>query len=528
MNYIFTNGRLVTCETPGAMLNSSLLVARGRIAAIGSLDDCKHGSPEPFELIDLRGNLLLPAFTDTHTHFTEYAKNRAQIDLAGCSSVAGIRQRLETYRRTNPELPRWILGGGWDKNSLDEPQALNHKLLDEFFPHTPTALYSKDYHSRWCNTAALKAAGISSASPDPAGGRIHMDSAGHPTGILVETASEHLEKFIVPLSDEQTLRCLEQAAREIHKLGLVSVHSMEVPAGARVLEEFCSQSRLLRVCRHFYLEEFATLRDSGLRTGSGDHWYRLGGLKLFADGSLGSQTGAIFGEYPQSAGNRGILRHSGEEIHALAKQAAEHGFTCLVHAIGDRAVFTVIQALLRLQRSGLKAPSPFRIEHVQAIRPEDIPLLKECGAYCALQPVHLANDVDMIEAHWRQIRHEAYSFRSILSAGIPVGFGSDAPIETINPFAGIYSAVERRKNLDPREPAWLPEQRISVPEALHAYTLGAARVSGAESWSGSLTPGKVADLIVLKDFTALPPEYWLEASSLLTMLDGQIVFRDQI
>lgn len=266
------------------------------------------------------------------------------------------------------------------------------------------------------------------------------------------------------------------------------------------------------------------MRDSDLHTGAGDEWYRLGGLKLFADGSLGSQTGAIFGEYPHSNGNRGILRHSSDEIFTLAKQAAEKGFSCLVHAIGDHAVFTVIQALLRLKHSGTKAPSPSRIEHVQAIRSQDIPLLKECGAYCALQPVHLANDIDMIEDHWNQIRHETYSFRSILAAGIPVGFGSDAPIETISPFAGIYSAVERKKHLDPREPAWLPEQAISVHEALYAYTLGAARASGSELCTGSLTPGKVADLIVLPDYTALPSEYWLEASSLLTMLDGRVVW----
>ena len=528
MNYIFTNGRLLTCETPGAMLNASLLVAWGKIAAIGSLDECKRFSKEPFELIDLRGNMLLPAFTDTHTHFTEYAKNRTLIDLTGCASISEIRERLENYRRDNPELPRWILGGGWNKNIIDEPQYLNCQLLDELFPNTPTAIYSKDYHSRWCNSAALKAAGITVDSPDPAGGLIQRDHAGHPTGILVETASEGLEKFIEPLSDEQTFRCLEQAAREIHKLGLVSVHSMEVPAGARALEAFCSQSQLLRVCRHFYLDEFPYIRDSGQHTGSDDNWHRLGGLKLFADGSLGSQTGAIFGEYPHSKGNRGILRHSEEEIFALAKQAAEHGFSCLVHAIGDRAVFTVIQALLRLRQSGIKPPSPFRIEHLQSIRPQDIPLLKECGACCSLQPVHLANDVDMIEDHWRQIKHEAYSFRSILDAGIPVSFGSDAPIETISPFAGIYSAVERRKNLDPREPSWLSEQRISAHEAIYAYTLGAAKASEAEGWTGSLTPGKVADLIVLRDFTALPPDYWLEASALLTMLDGRIVFRDNI
>lgn len=480
------------------------------------------------DLIDLQGKALLPAFTDTHTHFTEYAKQKLQLDLAGVGSIAGIRERLEQYIQKNPKLPAWILGGGWDKNRTDAPQLINKDLLDEVFPHTPVALYSKDYHSRWCNSAALKAAGINASSPNPTGGVIQKDVSGEPTGILFETASEHLESLIVALSDDQTTICLEQASRDIHQLGLVSVHSMEVPLGAMVLEEFCSESRLLRVCRHFYLEELEAMIGSGKVSGSGDNWFRLGGLKLFADGSLGSQTAAIFGDYPHSNGNRGILRHSEEEIFDLASRAAKHGFSCAVHAIGDRAVYTVIQALQKLKDSGVKSPVAPRIEHVQSIRPQDIPLLKACGAYCSLQPVHLANDIDMLEDHWREMKHEAYSFRSILDACIPVGFGSDAPIETISPFSGIYSAVSRKKNLDPQEASWLPEQRIGVFEALFAYTLGAAQASATEDFTGSLTPGKAADLIVLEDFAKLPDEYWLEARSLLTMLDGRIVWRQGV
>ncbi len=508
------------------MRDGSLLVEKGRIKALGDLDHCRQLSSEACQIIDLKGNLLLPAFTDTHTHFTEYAKQLLQIDLSGVRSMAGIRTSLEDYRKRNPELPAWVLGGGWDKNKLDEPQYLDHRLLDEIFPATPVALYSKDYHSRWCNSAALKAAGISAASPDPIGGRIAKGPDGRPTGILFETASEQLENFIVPLSNAQTLGCLEQAARDLHKLGLASVHSMEVPAGARVLSGFCASSRLLRVCRHFYLEEFPALQASGLTTGSGDAWYRLGGLKLFADGSLGSQTGAIFGEYPHSPGNRGILRHSEAEIFELAREAAQTGFSCLVHAIGDRAVHTVIQAFQKLKESRIEPPLPPRIEHVQAIRPQDIQPLKACGAYCALQPVHLANDIDMLEDHWRGLKHEAYSFRSLLDAGIPVGFGSDAPIETISPVASIYSARARKKGLDPREPAWLPEQRISVYQALFAYTLWAAQAAGMQHFTGSLTPGKAADLIVLEDFSKLPEEYWLEARSLLTLLDGRMVWQE--
>ncbi len=528
MNYIFTNGRLLTCETPGAMVNASLLVADGRIRTIGSLEDCQHNSPGAYEIIDLQGNMVLPAFTDTHTHFTEYAKYHTQIDLIGCVSIAEIRSRLATYRHKNPALPHWILGGGWDKNSLDEPQYLNSRLLDEYFPDTPVALYSKDYHSRWCNSAALRETGIPDRQLDPPGGKIWRYDSGKPTGILSETASELVDSYIVPLSEEQTRQCLQETIREIHKLGLTTVHSMENETGAGILERYVRESHQIRVIRHFYSEQMLALAEAGKHSGDGDEWFRLGGLKLFADGALGSQTAAIFVPYPGSDNNRGILRLDADEMYRLAAEAADKGFYSVIHAIGDRAVSAVIKTFMRLKESHPDKSLLHRMEHVQSITLEDIPRLKQTGIRCAIQPVHLANDVDMIEKYWHSLREEAYCLKSLLDAGITLGFGSDAPIETINPFKGIYTAIERKSKLDPEAHTWFPEQRISVWEAIQAYTLDAAKLSGAEAHCGSIAPGKIADLIVLKDFTALPAEYWLEASSLLTMLDGRIVWREGI
>ena len=526
MSYIFTNSRLITCETPGELLDASLLVETGRIAEIGSLEDCRRASKEPCEVIDLKGNVLLPAFTDTHTHFTELARQLVQIDLSGCVTIGEIRSRLEDYRKNNPLQPRWILGGGWDKNSLDQPQQLDRRLLDEFFPDVPVALQSKDYHSRWCNSAALRETGLDTQKTDPAGGKIFRDATGLPTGILVETASDMLETYIVPLSEEQTLKCLSQTVSGIHRMGLTTVHSMEAAPGAEILERFVRESRQLRVVRNFYPEQLAALEAGGKRSGDGDAWYRLGGLKLFADGALGSQTGAIFAAYSDSPQNMGILRLDAEEMHRLVLDAAQKGFYSVIHAIGDRAVSAVIDAFLRLRESDPGPSLLHRVEHVQAIAARDIPRLKQTGVRCAMQPVHLANDVDMIEAYWPSLREEAYCFRSLLDAGITLGLGSDAPIETIDPCKGIYSAIERKNKLDPRAESWLPGECISVWEAIQAYTLGAAKLSGSQGWSGSLAKGKIADLIVLRDFTTLSTEYWLEAASLLTMLAGQPVYRE--
>ena len=523
MNLILHNAKIFPMEKVGESFIGSVLIEGDRISLIADLASCQAACRGKYELIDLQKKVLLPAFIDTHTHFSEYAKKRKQVDLSGLNSISEIRIRLEEFRRNNPVLPAWILGGGWDKNRLDYPEKFDKNLLDEFFPYTPVALFSKDYHSRCCNSAALKAAGINISSPDPQGGKICRDAQGEPTGILLETASELLEKHIIPLSNGETRKCMAETVPELHGFGLASLHSMEVPAGAQVLAEFCQNSHALRVCRHFYLDEFEAMAASGKKSGDGDDWYRLGGLKLFADGALGSQTAAMFDEYPNSNGNRGILRHSEEELLDLIEKAAQSGFATSVHALGDRAVFTTIKAFQKAKKWDL--PLPQRIEHVQSIRAEDVPELKNSGVFCAVQPVHLANDVELIERHWAQTKEQAYSFRSLLDAGITLGFGSDSPIESINPFWGIYTAITRKKALNPKEEPWLPEQRITVWEALHGYTLGAAAASSEAGLKGSIKPGKLADLIVIEDFTRLPDEYWLQARSLLTIVGGEILWR---
>jgi len=528
MNYLFTNALIFPMDVRGASIHDSLLVKNGRIALLGSWESCQAFADGPVAEIDLQRKVLLPGLIDTHVHFTEFAKQRMQVDLIGCTNIGEIRQRLVAFRDKHSVLPAWVLGGGWDINRIDEPKLVNRDLLDEIFPHTPVALYSKDYHTRWCNTDALQRAGFTDGRPAPAGGSLQRSSDGVLTGIVFETAAELLDKFIQPLSREQVKAAFEQAIKDIHKLGLVSVHSMEKNSDASTLEEYIRESGSLRICRYFYLEELEGMIEQGLRSYTGDEWFKTGGLKLFADGALGSQTAAILGEYPESDADRGILRHSEKELLQIASRAASHGIACAVHAIGDRAVRAIINTFIALRERFPQVELLSRIEHLQAIAPEDIPRLKESGAYCAMQPVHMANDIDMIEKYWPDIREEAYCLRSLVDNRIPLGFGSDAPIETIDPFKGIYCALARKSRMDPNVPTWLENQRITPWEALYGYTLGAARGADSQHFTGSLTPGKLADLIVLDDFLDAPEEFWLKARSRLTMLNGEIVWRDGV
>jgi predicted amidohydrolase YtcJ len=524
MNCIFTNARLLPVSTPGFNPHDSLAVREGRIAVIGSPSDCRAAFATKPEIIDLKEKILIPAFTDTHTHFVEFSKKSLQLDLHSCSSFEQIRARIDTFLSSHPHMPAWVLGGGWDKNILDEPAHITREFLDRHFPDIPVCLYSKDYHSRWCNSPALKRAGWSDDSPDPKGGKLGRHPDGRLNGILYETASELMSQHIIDPTEEETSAAIRDTIASIHRLGLASVHTMERRCSADILEKVIRADRSLRACWHFPFKELDRVIASGKASYEGDGWFLLGGVKLFADGALGSQTAAMLQPYPGDGANYGILRLSGDELYAIAERAAEHGLSCCVHAIGELAVRTVINAYLRLRQKHPAKHLLQRIEHLQSIDPSDLQDLKRSGAYCAMQPVHLANDIDMVERYWQPIRSHAYSFKSLSDIGITFGFGSDAPIETINPFHGIYSAIARRNRLDPSQPVWLPEQRINVFDAIRAYTLDATRGSRSEHRTGSLEVGKDADLIVLDDFTRLDQEYWLSAESLLTMVGGQIVW----
>ncbi|PKN78241.1 MAG: hypothetical protein CVU48_08890 [Candidatus Cloacimonetes bacterium HGW-Cloacimonetes-1] len=522
MEYIFTNGTILTMD-PGTASPEAVLVRDNLIAEIGNLASCKAAAKKTAKIIDLKSKVLLPAFTDTHTHFVELSKRKVMVDLSSCQSLEDVRGYLLRYRETHAASCSWILGSGWNKNIYPDRQGLTKRFLDQIFPDIPVALQSKDYHSKWCNSLALKIAGLDEASINPFGGIIEKDKNGVPTGILYEKAAELIDPHVVMPDKELLKDAIRRTIEEVYSLGLCGIHSMEPDHSWSLLSEVSNEGSSFRFCWHFPLDDLDSMIQKGVKSYTGDERLKMGGVKIFADGALGSQTAWMFDPFSNSATNTGVMRYTDAQLLEIATKAASHGIAVTIHAIGNRCVHQVLSTIFKINTLYPSSGLMHRIEHVQSIRKQDYSLLQASRAYCALQPVHLSNDIPLIEAYWNNITEQAYPFHDLLQLDIPYGFGSDVPIETINPFLGIYTALERKHALNQYRPSWMPKQKIDLASTLYGYTLGAAQGSCSEAVRGSITKGKLADLMVLEDFFELPNEYWLKAKSLLTMVDGKIV-----
>ncbi|MGI6198991.1 MAG: amidohydrolase, partial [Candidatus Cloacimonadaceae bacterium] len=348
---------------------------------------------------------------------------------------------------------------------------------------------------------------------------VKQDSEGIATGIIYEDATLHIERFYTPANPELIQNALKTELQELASLGIGSFHSMEGSSATEALQTAQQNGANFKCVWHFPLDMLDEMIAQGIRSYQAQGQFTIGGVKLFADGALGSQTAAMFAPYSNSDGNTGILRHSEAELDEIVSKAAKAGISSTIHAIGDRAVHTVIKVLKRHQAPNLL----HRIEHLQCIRDEDLGELQDSSIALSVQPVHLANDIPLIQNYWQNIQHQAYRFKDLASMENPLAFGSDAPIETINPFAGIYAATQRKQHNDPQATSWMPQQLIEPFDALKAYTLGAAQLSASQHLRGSLEPGKEADICVIDDWRNQPPDFWLTQRSYLTMIDGKII-----
>lgn len=524
----FVNGSIHTGDAAGTVVDG-LACERGRVTATGSARDLPaHG-----ETIDLRGRTVLPGLIDAHGHLTGYAAARLSVNLAGARSPDEAAARVAQRAAERPP-GEWVSGRGWDQTTWPGAAFPNRAPLDAAAPRNPVMLTRIDGHAQWVNGAALAAAGITDATPDPPGGRILRDAEGHATGVLVDAAADLVRRLVPPLDGAALQRAIAEAARACAAFGLTGVHEMGVDersiAAYRALIDTGDAHRF-------------PLRLRGAINGPGATWkawrergperrYRdrltVDAIKLYSDGALGSRGAALLAPYSDDPGNSGLELASGEDLERWTRDAVDAGFQVCIHAIGDRANHTVLDAYARVLADHPGEDRRLRVEHAQILAPSDLPRFRALGVIPSMQPTHCTSDAPWTEARLGPERClGAHAWRSLLESGVPIAGGSDFPVESPNPLLGISAAVTRRAPAGDG-PAFHPEQRMTRTEAVRAFTGWAAYAGFDEDVAGSLAPGKYADLVVLdRDLFTCPEEEIASTRVLMTVLGGAVVYHDE-
>ncbi|MCX7028570.1 MAG: amidohydrolase [Spirochaetes bacterium] len=500
---VLVNGIVRTMDARGTVA-SAVAARAGRVVFVGDDREAREAAAvgpggSPAEMIDLRGACVLPGLVDAHLHFAWFARSLEEVD-------AGTRTRGEAVERVRARAAatpagEWIGGSSWDHNVWD--RLPSRQDLDAAAPRNPVALKAKSGHAMWASSLALERAGIRKVTPDPAGGMIARDPAGEPTGILYENAMNLVWAAIPAMRPEEIAASMRAAQERALAAGLTGFHDFDSLPAFRAFQLLREQGGLdVRVVKGIPREALGEAAALGLRSGFGDELLSIGPVKLFADGALGPQTAWMLEPYEGST-NTGIPTLAPEELRADIARARAAGLACAVHAIGDAAVRAVLDAFAAAgaDPAGLTAARPRlpdRIEHVQLVSPADLSRLARLGIVASMQPIHATSDIDIADRHWGARTATAYAWRSVLDSGAVLAFGSDCPVETVRPLAGIHAAVTRRRaDGSPGPDGWHPEQRLTVEQAVRSYTLGAARAAGRERETGTIEPGKFADFTVL-------------------------------
>ncbi len=506
---LLTASRIHTLD-PQRPFTEALLISGGKILARGDAETLRREFPRA-RREHLEGLTLLPGLTDAHLHLRRYALGLQKVDC----ETGTLRECLQRVARRAQHTPKeaWILGHGWNQNTWKDappggyPSAAD---LDAVTGDRPAYLTAKSLHAAWANSAALQAAGITASTPDPADGRIARDARGNPGGILFEGAMRLVSQAIPQPTPEAIAGAIRAAQPHLWQVGLTGVHDFDRRESFIALQSLHRRGELrLRVLKNLPLDLLEAALALGLRSGFGDDTLRIGGIKAFADGALGPHTAAMFTPYEDDPGNRGMSLLDAEEIYEFGRKAIRGGLALTIHAIGDRANHEVLEAYARLrafETQNRLPPLRHRIEHVQVLHPEDTARLGALGIVASMQPVHAVSDMHMADRFWGERARLSYAWRTQLEAGAVLAFGSDAPVESPNPFWGLHAALTRQDAAGTPEGGWYPAERLTLWEAWRAFTFGAAYAAGMEDRLGRLAPGFLADLIALPadPFSLLP------------------------
>ena len=525
---------VIATQNPRQPLAQAAAIGQSHVLAVGANDDILHLAGPGTEKIDLDGRLVVPGFIDTHIHFYEWALNRQGVRL---DDLTCLEDLLERVRQAAVDRPpgQWIMGQGWNETDWREPRMPTREALDRAAPSHPVLLWRCDLHLAAANSAALKLAGIDAGTPDPPEGRIERDAAGEPTGILRELAINLMRQAVAPPNADQVMQAFKEATGALHRRGVTGIHDVRLMAdkdGASAMQTFQELDQDGRLALRSWVtlpgDRLDDIIGLGLRTGFGSDRLRVGHVKFFSDGGMGARTAWMIDPYLDAACGMPLM-----EMDILAndiRRADDAGLSVMVHAVGDRAnreLITIFETLeSRRARSGGSRPAiPHRIEHVQMIRPEDADRLRTLHLALCVTPANMVLDMNLIDSAVGEKGQWTYAFRRLMDTGIPVMFSSDCPVCDPDPLVGIHAAVTRQRADGTPRDGWHPQNRVTVAEAIQAYTATPAAVHRAFDL-GMIAPGKKADLAVLSEnVLASPPSRMPRIKVDMTLFDGHIVYR---
>ena len=531
---IITNAKVWTVDKAHPTAQG-VAVLGDRVVAVGSKAEVEVLRDAATKVIDARGKLLLPGFNDAHVHFVDGGLQLDSVQLNDTTSTAEFVRRIAEQAKKTPK-GEWIQGGDWDETKWSPPNLPSKELIDPVTPDNPVFLSRYDGHGALANSAALRLAGITAQTPNPPGGVIVRDAQGNPTGVLKDAAKDLLTKVIPLLSHDQRLRAMRRALEYAASLGVTSVQHMNNGEGTESYADIRAYGELLQngelTTRVYVAPAISDVQDQaqiGIRHAFGSSFLRIGALKGFADGSLGSGTAYFFEPYSDDPNNSGLL---GKQMQPLSQmrdwmmKADAAGLQLCTHAIGDRAISTVLDLYTDVVKEHHGMERRFRIEHAQHMAEKDFARFAQLDVIASVQPYQAIDDGRWAEArigHDRASR--TYAFRTFLNHGVHLAFGTDWDVAPLNPILTVYAAVTRA-TLDEKNPnGWFPEQKLTVAEAVEAYTMGSAYAEFQEKEKGSITPGKLADMVLLsEDIFTIDPAKIRDVKVLKTIIGGRLVW----
>jgi predicted amidohydrolase YtcJ len=502
-------------------IENTIIVQHGMIVELG--DESHLGRFQSTNTVDLENKLLIPGFNDAHLHFMGASITMTQLDLTPFSTKSETIEALKAYAK-DKKKGEWIVGRGWNHELWKEKKWPTASDLDKLFPENPIYLQRVDGHSGWVNSLALNLAGIDKSFKDPAGGKILKDRKGNPNGILVDAATQYIENIIPKAKQEQKLEAAKKTQDYLLKYGLTSITDISNKSNFDVYKALYNKDEL-KIRFHFIPDISESFPDF---KSPNDKYLNVIYSKVYSDGSLGSRSAWLKKDYADKKGERGIPMIKENELEEKIRFLKDNGLQPAIHAIGDQANFLLLNTFSNYLKVNNDKKLRFRIEHVQILDSNDLDLFYNGQVIASMQPKHCISDMYMAQDRLEKSRLQyAYAWRTMLDRNIPLAFGTDWPVEPVNPFLGLYAAVTRQDLNDTElKNAWIPSQKISVAEAINAYTMGSAYAEFTEAFKGKIEKDFLADFIVIdRNLYEVNPIEIKDASVLMTFVDGKLLYK---